>query len=59
MAFGLVQTEFGTQKRWYDKVVKETPTESLVFPIFLYWKLFLVKISCIVIGTHWLSKFNL
>ena len=25
MAFGLLQTQFGTQKRWYDKVLGKTP----------------------------------
>ena len=34
-------------------------SENLMFPLFPCWKLFLVKISYIVIGTHWLAKFNL
>ena len=34
-------------------------SESLIFPIFPCRKLFLVIISYIVIGTHWLAKFNL
>ena len=50
---------FGTPKWWYDKVLGKTPAESFIFPIFSCWKLFLVKISYIVIATHWLAKFNL
>ena len=34
-------------------------SEGLIFSIFPSWGQFLVKITQIVIGTHWLAKFNL
>ena len=36
MAFGLLQTQFGTQKRWYDTVFGKTPEFALPERLFLF-----------------------